>query len=131
LILFNNHLGKGGSLLATLARENQFWTAIVIKAQATRIRLDVINASPLLVDEENRIRDRLTLAKSYDTIDQFHQEAGDITEGAGLGLYLVDLSLKSIDVRLRRLRIRSDRRGHTVARVSLAWDTLVNQTLAP
>ena len=123
LTLFNQHLGRGARILEALARQMRYWTAIVIKIRPGWMRLDVINASPLLSDEEMRINERLRLARAFDSVECFHKQAGDSLEGAGLGLYLVSLGLQTLDVQRQRLRIRSDRSGHTVARVSLAWGT--------
>ncbi len=122
MAFFNNQLGNGATLLSSLVRKERYWTAIVLRTRPEYVRLDVINATPLLPEEEKRIRHRLALVRQYDSVEGFHQAESDLTEGAGLGLYLAGLGLRSCQVRRRRLHIRSDRSGHTVARVSLAWD---------
>lgn len=118
---FYEDVHRGARHLASLTRRRHYWAAIVIHPDKQKMRIDVINASPLLLDEENRIRVRMELASAFCSLDQFHAAAGDAREGAGLGLYLVQLGLKELGIARRQLRIRSDHTGHTVARVSLGW----------
>lgn len=131
LALFNEQLGQGAQILAKLARQRGYWTAIVMKTKPGWMQLDVINAAPLLSAEERRINERLRLASKFDSVEHFHQQAAPSLEGAGLGLYLANLGLQALEVERHRLRIRSDRSGYTIARISLAWGTPTHKAELP
>lgn len=57
------------------------------------IKLEVKNNFPLIPVEEDRVREKFDNAKKFDNLFEFFMEHGDNTEGAGMGITMVEILL--------------------------------------
>lgn len=82
------------------------------------IRIEVTNNTPVTLEEEKSLREKLEKGMQYGDIAQFYMDNADNTEGAGLGLALILIMLKAegIDPSFFRIIIRKD---STVARLEI------------
>ncbi|TGL49655.1 histidine kinase [Leptospira wolffii] len=82
------------------------------------IRIEVTNNTPVTLEEEKSLREKLEKGMQYGDIAQFYMDNADNTEGAGLGLALILIMLKAegIDTSFFRIIIRKD---STVARLEI------------
>ncbi len=74
-------------------KENGFYIKIKIFYDKKRIVLRIINNFPLLQKEEERIREKFIKSKKYDNLFEFYVDHGDNTEGAGMGITMVEILL--------------------------------------
>jgi hypothetical protein len=83
-----------------------------------KIILKIINNFILLDQEEKRIREKFVKAKKYDNLFEFYMENSDNTEGAGMGITLVEILLlqSGFDRHLFTIYSREDQ---TVAKLEL------------
>lgn len=78
------------------------------------------NSVPIIPEELERINHRITVAAARENFSDIYEIIEDETEGAGLGLALIVMFLKSINVDVTSFRIRSD--GNiTVATVNIPY----------
>ena len=74
-------------------KEKGYRVSVKIAYNKDRILLRIINNFPLLPKEEKRIREKFIKAKKYDNLFEFYMDHGDNTEGAGMGITLVEIML--------------------------------------
>ncbi|MBE7410506.1 MAG: hypothetical protein L6Q54_09830 [Leptospiraceae bacterium] len=85
-----------------------------------RLILNVINNFPLLKKEEDRIREKFVTAKSYDNLFEFFTEHGDNTEGAGMGITLVEILMAQCGLDRHLFTIfTSEKENKTIARIEI------------
>ncbi len=82
--------------------------------------VEVINNTPVLQQEEARMREKMRKAMGYNDIAEFYMDNMDNTEGAGLGIALIMILLKNenIDPNLFRIITNKDQ---TIARVEIPF----------
>ncbi|MBE7411081.1 MAG: histidine kinase [Leptospiraceae bacterium] len=82
--------------------------------------VEVINNTPVLKQEESRMREKMRKAMGYNDIAEFYMDNMDNTEGAGLGIALIMILLKNenIDPNLFRIITGKDK---TIARVEIPF----------
>lgn len=87
------------------------------------IVISVKNPSPLLGDEEKKVRENLDKAMRSDEIDLtlFYSDEGKDTEGASLGLILVVNLLRQMNINPALFRVGVVE-GNTVARIEIPLD---------
>lgn len=86
---------------------------------ADRIIIEVKNNLPMSEIEEARVREKLRQAMECEDIADFMMENVDETEGAGLGIILSLMALKSSAIDPHALTISTDFRNETIARVEI------------
>ena len=74
-------------------KENGFYIKVKFFYDHKKIILRIINNFPLLEKEEERIREKFIKAKKYDNLFEFYIDHGDNTEGAGMGITMVEILL--------------------------------------
>lgn len=74
-------------------KECGFYTKIKFDHNHERIIIKIINNFPLLKKEEERIREKFIKAKKYDNLFEFYLEHADSSEGAGMGITMVEILL--------------------------------------
>ena len=84
-----------------------------------RIIIEVRNNLPMSQIEERRVREKLRQAMECEDIADFMMENADETEGAGLGIILSLMALKSSAIDPKALTISTDFRNETIARVEI------------
>jgi len=84
------------------------------------LRIKIKNNHTLLPQEEERIRDRFKKARKYTNLMEFYMEYGDETEGAGMGITLVEVLLHHIGIDRHMFSIySSEKYQETIARLEI------------
>lgn len=83
-----------------------------------RIIMKVINNFEFLPKEEKRIREKFEYAKKFDNLFEFYMAHGDNTEGAGMGITLVEILLLQMGFDRHWFTIYTNGAG-TVARIEI------------
>jgi len=94
---------------------------------ADRIIIEVRNNLPMSEIEEARVREKLRQAMECEDIADFMMQNVDETEGAGLGIILSLMALKSSAIDPHALTISTDFKNETIARVEIP----LNQNYKP
>ncbi len=82
--------------------------------------IEVINNLPLAKRDMARINERIEKSSKYDSIAEFYLENPDpAAEGMGLGLSMVVLLLKSINISYKSFSVTTDGRNKTRARITV------------
>ena len=85
-----------------------------------KIVLKIINNFALLAKEEQRIREKFIKAKKYDNLFEFYMEHGDNTEGAGMGITMVEILMAQSGFDRHMFTIYSSEQLHeTVAKIEI------------
>ncbi len=83
-----------------------------------RAVFSVINRAVLLEHEERRIREKFVLAGELDNLFDFYIKFGDNTEGAGMGIAMVEILLQEAGIERHNFTIFSQpQQGTTTARI--------------
>ncbi len=84
------------------------------------LAVEVRNNTPVIREEEKRMREKMKKAMGYNDIAEFYMENMDNTEGAGLGIALIMILMKNegIDPNLFRIMTTPT---HTIARVEIPF----------
>src|SRR5262249_44367700 len=82
--------------------------------------VSVRNILPLLAIEAKRIREKFANSRGLDNLYDFYMKYGDATEGAGMGIAMVEILLNQAGIHRHNFTIFTEPgTGHTVARVVL------------
>ncbi|TGK85986.1 hypothetical protein EHQ23_15345 [Leptospira bourretii] len=101
-------------------RESGLFVKITCIYRKDKIDLEIRNNFPLLPIEAERVKEKFINAKKYDNLFEFFMEHGDSTEGAGMGITMVEILLSQSGFDRRLLSIySSERKKETVARVEV------------
>ena len=102
---------------ATKARKQNLRVDVIFDYSPHRFIIEVINNRPISAKEELRIRNKFQKAMDYDDIAQFYLEGGDSSEGAGMGIVLITMLLRSQGMDPHLFTIRSNHKDSTIAKV--------------
>ncbi|MBX7058453.1 MAG: histidine kinase [Leptospirales bacterium] len=104
-----------------LAVERGVYVLVLINYDDSGMCVEVVNNTPILPFEEQRLREKMRKGMGYNDIAEFYMDNMDNTEGAGLGIALIIILLKgaNIDPALFRIFTLPDR---TVARLELPFN---------
>lgn len=101
-------------------KESGLFVKITCIYKNDKINLEIRNNFPLLPVEAERVKEKFINAKKYDNLFEFFMEHGDSTEGAGMGITMVEILLSQSGFDRRLLSIySSERKKETVARVEV------------
>ncbi|MCT8333910.1 hypothetical protein NUH30_09515 [Leptospira sp. 85282-16] len=101
-------------------KESGLFVKITCIYKNDKIDLEIRNNFPLLPVEAERVKEKFINAKKYDNLFEFFMEHGDSTEGAGMGITMVEILLSQSGFDRRLLSIySSERKKETVARVEV------------
>lgn len=99
-------------------KQHRLTTRTYFKVQGDGLVIEVINNLPISKREIRRIIERIEKAAKYDSIAEFYIENPDpAAEGMGLGLSMVVLLLKSININYKNFSVTTDTREKTIARI--------------
>ena len=104
------------------ARKGQaagLYVDVIFRHNPASLIVEVINNSPITDREDKRIRSKFAKSMRFDDIAQFYLEAGDSTEGAGMGIVLVTMLLKSSSIDPHGFTIRTDYQQRTIAKLEI------------
>lgn len=82
--------------------------------------LEVMNNTPVIKAEENRLREKMKKAMQYNDIAEFYMDNMDNSEGAGLGIALIMILMKNENLDPSLFRV-INRKEDTVARVEIPF----------
>ncbi len=99
------------------------WVNVRFEYGKEGIRLIVNNNTHLTDIEDKRLREKLGKAMQYDDIAQFYMDQGDELEGAGMGIALIIMLLKGIEVDPHLFRIGNTDSRSTFARLEIPFTT--------
>ena len=84
------------------------------------LMMSITNNFPLLPKEEVRVRQKFQKAQKYDNLFQFYMDHGDNTEGAGMGITLVEIMLAQSGYDRHLFTIYNDRqKNETIAKLEI------------
>lgn len=110
-------------------RESDLFVKITCIYQKDKIDLEIRNNFPLLPIEAERVKEKFINAKKYDNLFEFFMEHGDSTEGAGMGITMVEILLSQSGFDRRLLSIySSERKKETIARVEVPLNGIPKST---
>ena len=90
-----------------LLSRSDYTIEVAFAIDADNLDIVVVNNAPLLPHELERIRFRLKESRKYNSLMDAFEDLGDETEGAGLGIALVVVTLKNIGIEPGMFRIDS------------------------
>ncbi|PJZ71316.1 hypothetical protein CH373_02085 [Leptospira perolatii] len=101
-------------------KENNLFVKVTLSFTKDRIILLVQNNFTLSTKEEKRIREKFLLSKEFDNLFEYYMKYGDTTEGAGMGITMVEILVaqSGFDRHLFTIFSRRDE-NRTVARVEI------------
>ncbi|MCC5814902.1 MAG: histidine kinase [Leptospira sp.] len=85
------------------------------------LTVEVKNNTPVIKDEETRMREKMKKAMGYNDIAEFYMDNMDNTEGAGLGIALIMILMKNENIDPNLFRIMTTAQ-HTIARVEIPFN---------
>lgn len=91
---------------------------IVFETLPDRLRINIINNTPILKEELIKIESRIKKAYSYNAISEAFEDVMDDSEGAGLGLIMALMLFKSAGFPNKSFKIKSGM-GLTTAIISI------------
>ncbi len=101
-------------------KEHGYNVKISITYKNEKLDLEIRNNFPLIPVEANRIKEKFLHAKKYDNLFEFFMEHGDNTEGAGMGITMVEILLSQSGFDRRLFSIySSEKKNETIARVEV------------
>lgn len=101
-------------------KEKNFFIKISVSHSQEKICLYVINNFSLIPFEEERVREKFLHAKKYDNLFEFFMAHGDNTEGAGMGITMVEILLNQSGFDRKNFMMLSSKKANiTLARVDI------------
>ena len=100
------------------AKENRLSTRTYFKIEGNQLIIEVINNLPLTDKELERIIDRIERSSGYESIADFYLENPDpVAEGMGLGLSMIVVLLKSMEINYKNFVFKTDKKSKTYAKL--------------
>ena len=120
MLAFRNTLNEGAyHTYMDELKLHDYWVNVRFDYEPAGMRLEVINNTQINPIEDKRLRKKLKKAMEYDNIAQFYMDQGDELEGAGMGIALIVMLLKGMDVDPGLFRIGNKADGTTFARIEI------------
>jgi len=105
-------------------KEQGLVVSIKFTYNENHIVMSITNNFPLLPKEEERVRQKFQNAQKYDNLFQFYMDHGDNTEGAGMGITLVEIMLAQSGYDRHLFTIYNDKhKNETTARLEVPLQT--------
>lgn len=120
MIDFRNALNEASyrSFLKEL-KERDFWVNVRFEYNKDGVRILVVNNAHITAIEDKRLREKLKKAMAYEDIAQFYMDQGDELEGAGMGIALIVMLLKGMEIDPALFRIGNTPENSTFARLEV------------
>ncbi|TGK07428.1 hypothetical protein EHO59_04820 [Leptospira semungkisensis] len=101
-------------------KEHGLFVKVTVSFSSDRIILLVQNNFTLAIREEKRIREKFVHSKEFDNLFEYYMKYGDTTEGAGMGITMVEILVaqSGYDRHLFTIYSRQSE-NRTVARVEI------------
>lgn len=88
-----------------------FYVKIVFDYSSEGIYINVINNCHIPKHDIDRINEKLEKSKTYESIADYYMDAFDDTEGAGMGLAMIVIILKGMEIDVENFSINIDTSG--------------------
>ncbi len=102
---------------AQKAKDRGLFVDIKFEYDDSKLIVEVLNNSALTKREDERIREKFRDGLRYDNIGELYMEMQDNQEGAGMGIALILMMLKSENVDPHFFTIYSDYQNKTIAKI--------------
>jgi len=103
---------------AQKAKERGLYVDVKFDYNEERLVIEIINNSALTKREDERIREKFRDGLRYDNIGELYMEMQDNQEGAGMGIALIMMMLKSEGIDPHSFTIYSDYSNKTSAKIT-------------
>ena len=100
-------------------KEKELYILVKFEYNKEGVKIEVINNSHITTIEDKRLRDKLKQAMEYEDIAQFYMDKSDEQEGAGMGIALLVILIKGLNIDPNLLRIGNTNDGNTLARIEI------------
>lgn len=100
-------------------KEKDLWINVKFEYNCTGIRIYTVNNAHITAIEDRRLREKLKKAMQYEDIAQYYLDQGDELEGAGMGIALIVMLLKGMEIDPGLFRIGNTPEGKTFARIEI------------
>lgn len=107
-----------------LAEEMDLWVKVEFRMDGESLFLKVTNNQAMVPPEIQKIRNSFIHAMDYNDIMEYYLERADDSEGEGIGIALVIILLKFLEVPLGNFQIQNTA-GYTVANIEFPWNSLI------
>lgn len=118
---FKEKLISKKDLYADLLEQNGLYVLLTFGFNQNSFLLKVANNVGLLPEEDQRIQERISKARTYNSLSEVFENHGDESEGAGLGLAMSLLMLKNEGIEGDSYRIKSEE-GITSAYIKIPFE---------
>ncbi|AXR60623.1 HDOD domain-containing protein [Leptospira mayottensis] len=118
---FKEKLISKKDLYADLLEQNGLYVLVTFGFNQNSFLLKVANNVGLLPEENQRIQERISKARTYNNLSEVFENHGDESEGAGLGLAMSLLMLKNEGIEGDSYRIKSEE-GITSAYIKIPFE---------
>ncbi|MFN4216413.1 MAG: hypothetical protein ACK4HQ_03315 [Brevinematales bacterium] len=102
-------------------KEKNFWVTIRLNHSSDGVKIEVINNACMAPIENRRLREKLKKAMQYENLAEFYLEQGDEMEGAGMGIALIVMLLKGMELDPALFRIGTTLDDQTFARIEVPF----------
>lgn len=124
LRMFKSKLQTGELFLIPNATEDYgLWVQLDIHSLDSFLELKVTNNQTMVMQEIQKIRNSFLYAMNYDDIMEYYLERADDSEGEGIGIALIVILLKDLNVPLQNFTIENSK-GKTIAKILFPWNSL-------
>ena len=103
---------------AQKAKDRGLFVDIKFEYDNNKLIVEVLNNSALTKREDERIREKFRDGLKYDNIGELYMEMQDNSEGAGMGIALILMMLKSEGIDPHFFTIYSDYQNKTIAKIT-------------
>jgi len=103
---------------AQKAKDRGLYVDVKFEYDAHRLTVEVVNNSALTKREDERIRDKFRDGIKYENIGELYMDMQDNQEGAGMGIALILMMLKSENIDPHFFTIYSDYQYKTIAKIT-------------
>ncbi|MBV6493643.1 MAG: hypothetical protein LDLANPLL_01666 [Turneriella sp.] len=103
---------------AQKAKDRGLYVDIKFEYDDTQLSVEVVNNSALTKREDERIREKFRDGLKYENIGELYMEMQDNQEGAGMGIALILMMLKSENIDPHYFTVYSDYTNKTVAKIT-------------
>ncbi|MFH0974165.1 MAG: HDOD domain-containing protein [Spirochaetota bacterium] len=92
---FKKDVYTGGNDIFARLKEVNLLVRIIFDSYPDKLKVSIINNTPILEEEQRKIESRIKKAYSYNDISEAFEDVMDDSEGAGLGLIMALMLFKS------------------------------------
>lgn len=93
---------------------------LILEHSRSGVQIEIINNSPMVREEAKKIRNSLLSSQEYSDITQYQKERADDSEGEGLGIPLIIMTLKYYKIPPQNFTIYSSA-GKTISKVEIPF----------